>query len=61
MPRMVANPTPGTRLRGTDLSKMADRHARGPGLRSDAMKSLHRASTTIRLRGTALKPRPERR
>lgn len=60
MPRMVANPTPKTRLRGTGVVDGTNRDLRGGGLRSDARLTLARAASGIRLRGTALKTRTRR-
>ncbi|MAC20100.1 MAG: hypothetical protein CMJ23_10580 [Phycisphaerae bacterium] len=60
MPRMVANPTPKTRLRGTGVVGGSNRDLRGGGLRSDARLTLAKAASGIRLRGTALKTRTSR-
>ena len=57
MPRLILNPNPKARLRGTGV---VDGHARGHrdrGIRLDAKRSLAKASTGIRLRGTAIKAR----
>ena len=57
MPRLILNPNPKTRLRGTGV---ADGHLRGHrdrGIRLDAKRALSKASTGVRLRGTAIKAR----
>ena len=60
MPRLVANPNPKTRLRGTGVVDGTNRDLRGRDLRSDARLTLARAASGIRLRGTALKTRTSR-
>ena len=55
MPRLVLNPK--TRLRGTEVAVGHARGHRDRGIRLDAKRSLSKASTGIRLRGTAIKAR----
>ena len=57
MPRLVLNPNPTARLRGTGVADGNVRGRRDLGIRLDARRALSKASTGIRLRGTAIKAR----
>lgn len=58
MPRLISNPTPSPRLRGTEsVSTPTGRPNRTTGIRIDSRRALEKAAAGIRLRGTSLKAR----